>query len=195
MSLLIRSCTTKGIQKINLQGPTSLVHKSQPPLELPYDEVKFLNNRLCFTVELLNKQYNNSITETLLHLCWGDIDNSKFFLGELTFSLGMRTGWSQNQKDILKNIRAILLMSDGLEHERMEMVCELDKWTQTDRNSQPENVEKNNLLYLAYKNMNERAWYSLAILYYLSESCENPRILDYLDRYKEKLVWIKDVYE
>lgn len=144
---------------------------------------------------MINKQYNNSITEILLHLCWGDVENSRFFLKELIFSLSMRTNASQNQRDILKNISAILQLQDSYEDQRMEIVCGLEEWTQENPDEEPTTFDRNTLTYLGYSNVNDRQWYALKILYYLSEACCNQKVAEYMEKHKSKLNWIRSVIE
>jgi hypothetical protein len=173
----------------------AILYKPDQQIGLPFDEIKFLLNRLCFTIEIINKQYNNSITEILLHLCWGDVENSRFFLKELIFSLSMRTNASQNQRDILKNISAILQLHDSFEEQRMDIACGLEEWTQENPAEEPTKFDKNTLTYLGYSNVNDRQWYSLKILYYLGEACCNQKVSGYLEKYKDKLNWIRSVIE
>jgi hypothetical protein len=71
----------------------------------------------CFTNDLLINAYpnNDSLQRMIVHLCWGSLSISEFFITEIVNSIKSR----RSTKDIqchLQILRALLLMQDTEEN-------------------------------------------------------------------------------
>ena len=75
---------------------------------------------------MINKQYNDSILTIVLHLCWGDYENSRFFLQELLFSVNIHKSNLNELNKRFRILKEILKLEDIYQEERIEMVFGLE---------------------------------------------------------------------
>lgn len=90
--LLVRSCFTRGIKRVQQYSPESVFQEEDQHIDLMLPELggsdytKFpLMNSQCFTNDLLLKALpnNDSLMLMVVHVCWGDPETSIFFMNEL----------------------------------------------------------------------------------------------------------------
>ena len=194
LSHLIRSCLTNGNKRTESYSSVSLIQNPQQHIELPEDEIKFLMTRFCFTVDLIDKQYNDSVLAMVIHLCWGDYGNSLFFITELEFSSCVnRTSYSEYSKR-LSILREIIRIKDDLQEQRFELVCGLEQSELEQDGERPSvpNKDIRPLLNYVQNHRNEYPSYSIHAIKIISDMCENPKFLLYLTRNKEKIIWMRD---
>jgi hypothetical protein len=193
LSHLIRSCITFGIKQTESYSSVSLIQNAEHHIELPVDEVQPLMTRLCFTVDLINKQYNDAILSIVLHLCWGDYDNSLFFLSELMFSSNIQKGNITELRKRIRILSEIIKIEDILQEARIELVLGL-KDTRASGLSKIEShkIEENCLLHNAETYRNDYPFFTLKVIKLIADMCENPKMYLYLTKNRSKIMWIRD---
>ena len=193
LSHLIRSCVTKGIKETELYSPVSLIQNSAFHFDLPYDEIKFIMTKLWFSVELINKQYNESILTIVLHLCWGDYENSKFFLQELLFSINIHKSNLNELNKRFRILKEIIKLEDIYQEDRIKMAFGLDS-TKENAGEEAENKDAQE------KYLSDFAWlynqfyplFALKIIKLMSDMCQNPKMVFYLTKNRNKILWVRD---
>ena len=122
ISLLIRSCLTEGINQLKQASPESnhqnLEYLTEPKIEMSLGNFPLLKSS-CFTNDLLIKAFpnNDSLQRMVIHLCWGHLEVSEFFIEEIVGSIRNR----RSTKDIqshLKILRSLLTMNDIDEYQQ-----------------------------------------------------------------------------
>lgn len=149
--------------------------------------------KLCFTLELLNRQYNDAILLIFLHLCWNDIENTKFFMEELMFSANIQKNNMNDLTKRLKMLRAILQLKDNLQEARMEIVCGLESLKETEEENKTQTKESDKaLLSMAQAHQVEYPLFSLEVVKIVSDMCSNAQLLLYFTKHKSKIVWVRE---
>ena len=127
LALLVKGCLTRGVENTQMYSTTSRFQSHEQHIPLPDEEARYIFTKHMFTCDLLNKQYNDSVAEIVVHLSWGDLDNSRWFIEELMNTITIsRTQLSQLEKPF-KVLRQVLMIRDMYEETRIEMVFKIEK--------------------------------------------------------------------
>jgi len=86
-------------------------------IPLPIEETKHLLTNYCFTCDLLVKAHpnNDSLKDMVEHLCWGDLEISKFFIEEIVESLKVKRTTVHEINNHFKIFSGILLLKDEMQ--------------------------------------------------------------------------------
>jgi hypothetical protein len=123
---LIRGCFTPGIKDQHQYSPESIFQTGDKHIEIPFEK-DYMNFPLfspeCFTNDLLVKamQQNDSLMKIVIHLSWGDLNASTFFVTELMSVVRNR----RSIKDLpyhLKILSNLMRLSDDLQYQRLNMI-------------------------------------------------------------------------
>jgi len=87
-AFLIKCCLTHGINAVKHYSPYSIFEEEDKRITLPDEHLAEFFTSEC-QQEILSKSHlcretqNQALEEVIVHLCWGDIQASRFFLQEL----------------------------------------------------------------------------------------------------------------
>ena len=125
LSHLVRSCVTRGIKNTESYSSVYVEQAKNKHIPLPYQEIRLFMTKLCFSMEMINYQYNDSVEKMVLHLCWEDKYNSKFFIDELIFSFNICKSNINSLEKRIGILKSILQLEDSLQDERIEAILGL----------------------------------------------------------------------
>lgn len=126
LSLLIRSCFTPGIKEMNQYSPDSLFQTEDKHIEIPFEK-DYSNFPLmctdCFTSDLLLKANpnNDSLQKLVVHLSWGDLKTSTFFVTEIMSAIRSRRS-TEDLKYHLKILASLMALADDIQHQRLNII-------------------------------------------------------------------------
>lgn len=172
----------------------SLIVNPQNTIDLPEDEVGHLMSRLVFSVDLINKQYNDSVLAIVLHLCWEDYQSSLFFISELSFSCQVHKANYSEFKKRLSIVKEILRLEDSLQQQRFEMVLGLNRQPQAEE-GEAKKTEDITIFDLAQAFRNVHPYFTLKVIKIIADLSDNSTMLLYLTETEEKMKkieWIRD---
>ena len=126
LSILVRSCFTQGIKRVQQYSPESKYQNEDQHILLPYDNHynKFpLLTADCFTYELIIKANpnNDSLERMVVHLCWGDPETSSFFIGEIMSAIKCRR-YTDELAYHFKILSKLMNLNDDFQQERLKEV-------------------------------------------------------------------------
>jgi hypothetical protein len=119
--LIVRGCITKGIREMKEYAPTSIFQNFEDCPSLPAIVESYFVNQAFYTRYFLPWQHiNDSILQITGHLCWGDKENSKFFINELNTLLCQGIGFNQVYL-IVKVLGEIMKLQDVHQNTRIDV--------------------------------------------------------------------------
>lgn len=123
LAYLIKCCLTKGITQVSHYSPYSVYQEESKQIPLPEDQIMgFLTpdcqQEILQTAHQNNDSQNQAIEEVIIHLSWGDIKVSQFFLSELISHIKYRKSSNNTLGFHFQLIQNILMLEDNQAYKR-----------------------------------------------------------------------------
>jgi len=192
LSHLMRSCVTRGIKNSESYSSNYVGPKEHLHIDIPYEEIRLIMTRECFTIGLLGTNFDEFMAEMLTHLCWEDKNNSEFFMKELVFSMNIHKsnmGTLPKRKNLIK---AVLSIEDGLQDQRIQRVFELDEEYKEELVAALMRDNKYSLLMIAKVTRKDYPLFTLEMINLVRELRNVPKVVLHLSKHQGQLSWIRE---
>jgi hypothetical protein len=117
LAYLIKCCLTKGITQVSHYSPFSVFQEENKSIPIPEDHIMgFLTpecqQEILQTAHQSSDCQNQAVSEIIIHLSWGDIKVSQFFLSELISHIQHRKSSNNTLNSHFQLIQELLSLED-----------------------------------------------------------------------------------